>query len=65
MSTTTEPLDRLLSWREVSRLVPLSRVAVWALRRKGAFPPALQVSPNRIGWRESQIREFLNSRRIA
>lgn len=54
--------DRLLSWAQVRARVPLSRGTVWALRRKGAFPKAVQISQNRIAWRASDLDAWISER---
>lgn len=52
----------LLSWTQVRARVPLSRGTVWALRRKGAFPKAVQISANRIAWRASDLNAWIAER---
>jgi len=52
----------LLSWSEVRARVLLSRATVWALRRRGAFPAPIQISPNRIAWRESDLNDWIADR---
>jgi len=54
--------DSLLSWSQVRARVPLSRGTVWALRRKGAFPQAAQISENRIAWRASELNAWIVER---
>ena len=54
--------DSLLSWSQVRARVPLSRGTVWALRRKGAFPQAVQISENRIAWRASELNTWIVER---
>jgi prophage regulatory protein len=56
------PGCKLLSWSEVRARIPLSRATVWALRRRGRFPRAIQISPNRIAWREGDLDDWIKSR---
>lgn len=53
---------RLISWQEVRARVPLSRTTIWELRRGGAFPRPIQISPHRIAWRESDVDDWIAAR---
>ena len=53
------PADRLLPWKDVRARVPLSRGTIWALRRRGAFPLPIHISPNRIAWRSSDLDRWI------
>lgn len=59
--TTAEP-DKILLWPQLRELVPLSRVSVWNLRRSGDFPAPVKLSPNRVGWRLSEVQRWIESR---
>lgn len=39
-----------------------SRIYLWRLQRRSAFPSALQISPNRIAWRRDSVLEWMASR---
>lgn len=54
--------ERLLSWTELRARVPLSRATIWGLRRIGKFPQPIQISPNRIAWRESDLTAWIAER---
>jgi prophage regulatory protein len=60
--TNLDQRCRLLSWSDVRARIPLSRATVWALRRRGAFPRPIQISPNRIMWRESELEQWIAER---
>jgi predicted DNA-binding transcriptional regulator AlpA len=45
--------------------IKYSRVHLLRLMKAGKFPPAYQLSANRIGWRRSQLLEYLANRPIA
>jgi prophage regulatory protein len=57
-------VDRLLPCAEVVERVALSRVHLWRLVRDGRFPAPVQVGPRKIAFRESAIREWIDSRPI-
>lgn len=54
--------DRFLREREVSLITGLSRSTRWRLERAGQFPKKRQLSPNAIGWLESEIRAWMAER---
>ena len=57
--------DRLLRISEVAKICGLSAVTIWRLRKTGAFPAPLQVGPRAVRWRESALREWIESRPAA
>jgi len=61
----TDTLPRLLTVREVLALVRVSRPTLWKMRAAGAFPSAIRISPNRIAWTETAIRDWLAKRPAA
>jgi len=40
----------------------ITEPSAWRWERQGLFPKRLRLGPNRIGWRESAIRDWLDSR---
>ena len=69
LTRDTNPLnpDALIGFNEVADLngrVPdrTTRVYFWRLMRAGKFPPAIQVSDNRIAWRRGAILKHLAER---
>jgi prophage regulatory protein len=52
---------KVLSIREVTDLTGLSRVTVWRMEQKNMFPQRIALSPRRVGWREDEINEWLES----
>jgi prophage regulatory protein len=56
--------DRILREPEVKKLTGLSRVQRWRRVRTTppTFPAPVQLGPNSIGWMESAIARWLNSR---
>ena len=59
--------ESLLGFTEVAHMLGRrsdrsSRIYLWRLQRRGAFPAALQVSPNKIAWRRSSVLLWLAAR---
>ena len=52
---------KILSLKEVVLLTGLSKVTLWRLEQKGMFPKRIALSPRRVGWRENEINEWLES----
>jgi predicted DNA-binding transcriptional regulator AlpA len=62
MPVSTETLSqRVLSQKAVLQRVPLSRTTLWRLERVGAFPRRLRISPNRVGWLESDVDAWVEA----
>jgi prophage regulatory protein len=53
---------RILSVRQVSEVIGLSRATIWRLGRRGDFPKAVALSPGRVGWPEHAVRAWLQQR---
>jgi predicted DNA-binding transcriptional regulator AlpA len=57
--------DRLIDTDYIiERILPVSRVTFWKLRKNG-FPPGLRIAPNRIAWRLSDVRRWIATRPAA
>lgn len=56
------PGDRLLPWRQVRDITGLSRTTAWRRQKAGDFPVAVQISPGRVGWWESELTAWKTSR---
>jgi prophage regulatory protein len=54
--------DRYLREPEVQQLTGLSRTTRWRLERSDKFPKRRQLSDNAVGWRLSEISEWLSAR---
>jgi prophage regulatory protein len=54
--------DRILRRREVERLIGLSCSAIYRRIADGTFPPPLDLGGNAVGWRESTVVAWLDSR---
>ena len=56
------PADRLLPWGKVRDITGLSRTTAWRRQKAGDFPLAVQISPGRVGWWESELTAWKASR---
>lgn len=54
--------DRILREEETKMRTGRSRVQRWRDVKAGKFPAPIQLGPRAIGWRESDIDAWLNSR---
>lgn len=52
----------ICSTRDVVHITNLSRTTIWRLERAGEFPKRLQLAANRVGWREEEIRNWIDTR---
>ena len=57
--------DRILRPREVCQTIGLSRTTLWRKQTAGDFPAPVRLGPNSIGWRDSTVQEWLDSRESA
>lgn len=57
------PRPRLISWKEVSKLIPLSRTTVWRMTRDGMFPLPAEISPGRKAWLEEEVLDWIKRRK--
>ena len=53
---------RILSKRQVQELVLYSPQHIARLEKAGLFPKRVQLGPNRVGWVESEVLEWLEDR---
>ena len=61
-SRETHHKDRILRLPEVSYMTGLSRSTIYRREREGAFPRRLRLSPRAIGYRESEVLHFIDTR---
>lgn len=60
---TGGPDDRLLPWTRVRDVTGLSRSTAWRLQRIGDFPEPVRISLNRVGWWESELTAWKETRK--
>ena len=53
---------RILSKRQVQELVLYSPQHIARLEKAGLFPKRVQLGPNRVGWVEQEILDWLEQR---
>ncbi len=54
--------DRFIREPECRRTTGLSRTTRWRLERANVFPKRRFISPNAVGWLESEVQEWLRAR---
>ena len=57
-----EIVMRILSKRQLKELVLYSPQHVARLEKAGQFPKRVQLGPNRVGWVEDEVLDWLQSR---
>lgn len=53
---------RLLSKRQLKEMVLYSPQHIARLEKAGMFPKRVQIGPNRVGWVEAEVQDWLQSR---
>ena len=53
---------RILNINEVVKKIGLSTVTIWRRERAGSFPERINLSDRSVGWAESEIEDWLDSR---
>ena len=53
---------RILSKRQLKELVLYSPQHIARLEKAGAFPKRVQLGPNRVGWVEAEVIDWLQQR---
>lgn len=54
--------EKILRIREVVDRTGLSRPTVYRLAQSGRFPRQVQLSPQCVGWKESEIEAWIEAR---
>ncbi len=57
-----KPIDRIRTRQEVADLLSISTRTLSRLEDKGEMPPRIRVSDRRYGYKESDIRAFIDAR---
>lgn len=53
---------RILSKRQLKELVLCSPQHIAGLEKAGTFPKRVQIGPNRVGWIEAEVLDWLRER---
>jgi prophage regulatory protein len=56
-------LDPIIRRPELLEITGVSIATVYRWIAEGEFPPPVKLGRNSVGWRESEVREWLESRR--
>jgi prophage regulatory protein len=51
-----------LTFEQVKKMTGLSRTTIWRLEKLGEFPKRRQLTVRRVGWDESEVRGWRESR---
>ena len=54
--------DRLLRLPEVVRMTGLSKNTIYRYMDAGIFPHSVRLGPNAVGWRESEVQQWIAER---
>jgi prophage regulatory protein len=60
--TPARTINRYVSPRLLRERLGLSEATILRMRRRGQFPQPIRLSPGRVGWRESDIVDWLDAR---
>ncbi|MFM9942169.1 MAG: helix-turn-helix transcriptional regulator [Hyphomicrobiaceae bacterium] len=61
MAQTVRPL-RVISWRELSEMIPFTRQHILRLEKAGKFPRRIRIGTKRVGWLYSEIEAWITGR---
>lgn len=54
--------NQVWRWPTVQLVSGLSRTTAWRLEKDGLFPRRRQLSPNAVGWLQTEVEAWVNSR---
>ncbi len=55
---------RMLSRDEVVEMTGISSATIWRMERRGDFPSRRQLTEGRVGWLDSEVEEWLETRPV-
>ena len=65
-SNQTPPaVDRIIGEPECEHITDASRTTRWRMMQRGEFPAKVRISPNRTGWKLSEVMNWLSQREAA
>lgn len=53
---------RIIRKPELAKMLSVSKQTLWRMEKRGELPSRIQISKRTVGWRESDIKEWLNNR---
>lgn len=54
--------DRFIDWKELKKIVPLSRMHIWRLEKAGKFPLRVEMTERRRAWIYKEILAWMKGR---
>lgn len=57
--------EQVIRYRELKRIVPLSRSTVWRKSRAGEFPMPIPLGSSAIGWLLSEVQAWIEAQAAA
>lgn len=55
--------ERIIRSQEVQKLTSLSRTSIWRLEKSGDFPARVGLCAGSVGWRYSEVEEWIRTRK--
>lgn len=55
---------RLIRAAELAEILSVSPATIWRMEKEGRLPPKVKLSPGTVGWIESEIFDFLKSKKV-
>jgi prophage regulatory protein len=55
--------DRIVRERERREITGVSRTTAYVLEKKGLYPPRVELTGGRCGWKFSELQDWVKSRR--
>jgi len=56
---------RYIRYKELRKIVPLSRTTIWRMMREGRFPRSRRIGRSATAWLESEVLEWMQERERA
>ena len=53
---------KTLKLKDVVQMTSIGKVTIWRLEQRGEFPAKIVLSPNRVGWIEDEVSDWIASR---
>lgn len=60
--SSVSPVDRVLRVRQVCEQTGLCRAMIYNLEAAGRFPERIRLSPNAVGWLQSEVTTWVHGR---
>lgn len=54
--------ERLIRKPELMSMIGLSDATIWRMERAGKFPRRVQIGGNSVGWLQSEVNDWLQSK---